>query len=64
MSCTFFLFILQSTVQLGLDFLWPESLKEATRLAEEIRGLPNDHTAKQHILEVSLISNLSVIFLK
>lgn len=47
---------LQSTVQLGLDFLSPESLGEAVRLAEEIRGLPNDHEAKLQILEVGKIS--------
>lgn len=44
--------MLQSTVQLGLDFLSPESLIEANRLADEIRGLPNDHEAKLQILEV------------
>ncbi|KAL8107908.1 E3 ubiquitin-protein ligase JMJ24 [Apium graveolens] len=55
-GCPFQVRNLQSTVQLGLDFLWPESLKEATRLAEDIRGLPNDHNAKQHILEVGKIS--------
>lgn len=47
---------LQSTVQLGFDFLSPESLGEAARLAEEIRGLPNDHEAKLQILEVGKIS--------
>ena len=44
---------LQSTVQLGLDFLSPESLREALKLAEEIRGLPSDHDAKLQILEVA-----------
>lgn len=42
----------QSTVQLGLDFLFPESVGEAVRLAEEIRCLPNDHEAKLQVLEV------------
>lgn len=42
----------QSTVQLGLDFLSPESLGEAGRLADEIRCLPNDHEAKLQVLEV------------
>lgn len=42
----------QSTVQLGLDFLSPESLDEAVRLAEEIRSFPNDHDAKLQMLEV------------
>lgn len=45
-------FPFQSTVQLGLDFLSPESLGDAARLAEEIRCLPNDHEAKQQVLEV------------
>lgn len=49
--------ILQSTVQLGLDFLSPESLEQAVRLAEEIRGLPNDHDAKLQILEVMQMPN-------
>lgn len=44
--------LLQSTVQLGLDFLSPESLGEAVRMAEEIRGLPNTHDAKLQMLEV------------
>lgn len=47
--CTF-----QSNVQLGLDFVSPESLGEALRLAEEIRCLPNDHESKLQILEVSI----------
>lgn len=42
----------QSTVQLGLDFLSPESLGEAVRLAEEIRCLPTEHDAKRQVLEV------------
>ncbi|KAL0310654.1 UNVERIFIED_CONTAM: Lysine-specific demethylase [Sesamum angustifolium] len=46
----------QSSVQLGLDFLSPESLGEALKLSEEIRGLPNDHDAKLQILEVGKIS--------
>lgn len=61
MCCTFFSVHLQSTVQLGLDFLWPESLQEATRLAEDIRGLPNNHNVKQHILEVSLTVTLILV---
>ncbi|KAL3522218.1 hypothetical protein ACH5RR_015052 [Cinchona calisaya] len=55
-GCPFQARNLQSTVQLGLDFLSPESLKEAITLAEEIRGLPNDHEAKLQILEVGKIS--------
>ncbi|KAL8511443.1 hypothetical protein ACS0TY_018013 [Phlomoides rotata] len=47
---------LQSSVQLGLDFLSPESLDESLRLSEEIRGLPNDHNVKLQILEVGKIS--------
>ncbi|KAH6795427.1 hypothetical protein C2S51_036413 [Perilla frutescens var. frutescens] len=47
---------LQSSVQLGLDFLSPESLAESLRLSEEIRGLPNDHDAKLQTLEVGKIS--------
>lgn len=43
---------LQSTVQLGLDFLSPVSLEQSSKLAEEIRSLPNDHTTKLHMVEV------------
>ncbi|XP_057499087.1 E3 ubiquitin-protein ligase JMJ24-like isoform X2 [Actinidia eriantha] len=55
-GCPFQVRNLQSTVQLGLDFLSPESLDEAVRLAEEIRSLPNDHEAKLQILEVRKMS--------
>ncbi|GLT28923.1 hypothetical protein SLA2020_038250 [Shorea laevis] len=55
-GCPFQVRNLQSTVQLGLDFLFPESLGEAARLAEEIRCLTNDHEAKLQILEVGKIS--------
>ncbi|KAI3466663.1 hypothetical protein Pfo_023326 [Paulownia fortunei] len=55
-GCPFQVRHLQSSVQLGLDFLSPESLAEALRLSEEIRGLPNDHDAKLQILEVGKIS--------
>ncbi|KAG5541472.1 hypothetical protein RHGRI_021331 [Rhododendron griersonianum] len=51
-GCPFQVRNLQSTVQLGLDFLSPESLDEAVRLAEEIRSFPNDHDAKLQMLEV------------
>lgn len=40
MSCVDFL---QSTVELGLDFVFPESQAEAVRLGAKIRELPNDH---------------------
>ncbi|OMP03318.1 hypothetical protein COLO4_10492 [Corchorus olitorius] len=43
-------------LQLGLDFLSPESVGEAVRLAEEIRCLPNDHDGKLQILEVGKMS--------
>ncbi|KAL3750107.1 hypothetical protein ACJRO7_011138 [Eucalyptus globulus] len=55
-GCPFQLRNLQSNVQLGLDFVSPESLGEAVRLAEEIRCLPNDHESKLQILEVGKIS--------
>ncbi|KAL0407363.1 UNVERIFIED_CONTAM: Lysine-specific demethylase [Sesamum latifolium] len=55
-GCPFQARHLQSSVQLGLDFLSPESLGEALKLSEEIRGLPNDHDAKLQILEVGKIS--------
>ncbi|XP_065852548.1 E3 ubiquitin-protein ligase JMJ24-like isoform X2 [Euphorbia lathyris] len=51
-GCPFQVRNLQSIVQLGLDFLSPESVGEAARLAEEIRCLPNDHEAKLQVLEV------------
>lgn len=47
---------LQSTVQLGLDFLSPESINQAARFSDEIRILPNDHDAKQQMLEVGKMS--------
>lgn len=50
--CFFYFSNSQSSVQLGLDFLSPESLAESMRLYEEIRGLPNDHDLKLQILEV------------
>lgn len=55
-GCPFQVRNLQSTVQLGLDFLSPESLGEAVRMAEEIRGLPNTHDAKLQMLELGKIS--------
>ncbi|KAF8387810.1 hypothetical protein HHK36_026468 [Tetracentron sinense] len=55
-GCSFQVRNRQSSVQLGLDFLSPESLGESLRLAEEIRCLPNDHEAKLQILEVGKIS--------
>ncbi|KAK4595799.1 hypothetical protein RGQ29_014056 [Quercus rubra] len=51
-GCPFQVRNLQSNVQLGLDFLSPESLGEAVRLAEEIRCLPNDQEANLQVLEV------------
>ncbi|TYH59963.1 hypothetical protein ES332_D08G259200v1 [Gossypium tomentosum] len=55
-GCPFQVRNLQSNVQLGLDFLFPESVGEAVRLAEDIRCLPNDHDGKLQILEVGKIS--------
>ncbi|KAK9056327.1 hypothetical protein SSX86_027417 [Deinandra increscens subsp. villosa] len=55
-GCPFQVRNLQSSVQLGLDFLFPESLSEAVRLAGEIRELPNEHDAKLQILEAGKIS--------
>ncbi|KAK3028511.1 hypothetical protein RJ639_038579, partial [Escallonia herrerae] len=55
-GCPFQVRNLQSTVQLSLDFLSPESLGEAARSAEEIRCLPNDHDAKLQMLEVGKVS--------
>lgn len=48
----YFVYSLQSNVQLGLDFLSPESVGEAARMAADIRCLPNDHEAKLQVLEV------------
>ncbi|KAF7053851.1 hypothetical protein CFC21_061671 [Triticum aestivum] len=47
---------LQSTVQLALDFLSPESLRESARMGQEIRCLPNHHNAKLKMLEVGKIA--------
>ncbi|XP_073265473.1 E3 ubiquitin-protein ligase JMJ24 isoform X1 [Populus alba] len=55
-GCPFQVRNLQSNVQLGLDFLSPESLGMASRLAEEIRCLPNEHEAKLQVLEVGKMS--------
>ncbi|XP_047307879.1 lysine-specific demethylase JMJ25 isoform X2 [Impatiens glandulifera] len=55
-GCPFQMRNTQSTVQLALDFLSPESLGEAVKLAEEIRTFPNDHNAKLQMLEVGKIS--------
>lgn len=55
-GCPFQMRNLQSTVQLGLEFLSPESLGEAIKLSEGIRCLPNDHGAKIQMLEVGKIS--------
>ncbi|KAK7277944.1 hypothetical protein RJT34_22964 [Clitoria ternatea] len=55
-GCPFQARNVQSNVQLGLDFLSPESLGEAVKLAEEIRCLPNEHEAKLQVLEVGKIS--------
>ncbi|XP_043724976.1 lysine-specific demethylase JMJ25-like [Telopea speciosissima] len=55
-GCPFQVRNLMSSVQLGLDFLSPESLGESLRLAEEIRCLPNDHEVKLQMLEVEKMS--------
>jgi [histone H3]-dimethyl-L-lysine9 demethylase len=47
--------MVQSAVQLAFDFLAPESLPESVRIAEEIRCLPNGHTAKLKMVEVTMI---------
>ncbi|XP_038705048.1 lysine-specific demethylase JMJ25-like isoform X2 [Tripterygium wilfordii] len=61
-GCAFQVKNLQSTVQLGLDFLSPESVGEAFRLAEEIRCLPNDNDAKLQVLEVGKMSLYAASF--
>ncbi|XP_066393200.1 E3 ubiquitin-protein ligase JMJ24-like isoform X2 [Miscanthus floridulus] len=55
-GCPFQLKNLQSTVQLALNFLSPESLPESVLLAQEIRCPPNGHLAKLKMLEVKKIS--------
>lgn len=55
-GCPFQVKNLQSTVQLALDFLLPESLRESARMGQEIRCLPNHHDAKLKMLEVGKIS--------
>ncbi|XP_068658747.1 E3 ubiquitin-protein ligase JMJ24-like [Aristolochia californica] len=55
-GCAFQMRNLRSNVQLGLDFLSPESLGESVRLAQDIRRLPNDHEAKLQMLEVGKMS--------
>ncbi|KAG2551963.1 lysine-specific demethylase JMJ25-like isoform X2 [Panicum virgatum] len=55
-GCPFQVKNLQSTVQLALNFLSPESLPESVRMAQEIRCLPNGHFAKLKMLEVKKIS--------
>lgn len=55
-GCPFQVRNLQSTVQLSLDFLSPESLGETMKLSEEIRRLPNDRAAKLQMVEVGKLS--------
>ncbi|WOK96107.1 hypothetical protein Cni_G04814 [Canna indica] len=55
-GCAFQVRNLQSSVQLVLDFLSPESLRESARMAEEIRCLPNNHEAKLRMWEVGKMS--------
>ncbi|XP_072997167.1 E3 ubiquitin-protein ligase JMJ24 isoform X2 [Typha latifolia] len=55
-GCPFQIKNIQSSVQLVLDFLSPESLGESARMAQEIRCLPNDHVAKLKMFEVGKIS--------
>ncbi|MQL71967.1 hypothetical protein Taro_004286 [Colocasia esculenta] len=51
-GCPFQVWNCQSTVQLCLDFLSPESLAESFRMAQEVRCLPSYHEAKLQMLEV------------
>ncbi|XP_022640895.1 lysine-specific demethylase JMJ25 isoform X2 [Vigna radiata var. radiata] len=53
-GCPFQARNVQSNVQLGLDFLSPESLGDAVRLTEEIRFLPIEHESKVQVLELVL----------
>ncbi|CAN6325239.1 unnamed protein product [Urochloa humidicola] len=55
-GCPFQVKNLQSTVQLALNFLSPESLPESVWMTQEIRCLPNGHVAKLKMLEVKRIS--------
>ncbi|XP_074589340.1 E3 ubiquitin-protein ligase JMJ24 [Curcuma longa] len=55
-GCAFQLRYLQSSVQLVLNFLSPESLRVSSRMADEIRCLPNNHEAKIKMLEVGKMS--------
>ncbi|KAF5740049.1 putative transcription factor [Tripterygium wilfordii] len=61
-GCPFQVKNLQSTVQLGLDFLSPESVAEGFRLTDEVRCLPNDNDAKLQVLEVGKISLYAASF--
>ncbi|KAJ3699912.1 hypothetical protein LUZ61_003617 [Rhynchospora tenuis] len=51
-GCAFQVRNIQSSVQLKFEFLFPESVQESTRMAREIRCLPNNHHAKFNMLEV------------
>ncbi|ONK54928.1 uncharacterized protein A4U43_UnF9610 [Asparagus officinalis] len=55
-GCPFQVRNLQSTVQLGLDFLSPESLNVSVKMSQEIRCLPADHEAKLNMWEVGKMS--------
>jgi lysine-specific demethylase 3 len=55
--------MLQSTVQLALDFLSPESLRESARMGQEIRCLPNHQDAKLKMLEVITDQLLYAIYI-
>lgn len=55
-GCPYQIRNLQSTVQLGLDFLSPESLSVSAKMAQEIRCLPDDHDSKLNMWEVEKMS--------
>lgn len=61
-GCPFQVKNLQSTVQLALDFLSPESLRESARMGQEIRCLPNHQDAKLKMLEIGKISLYAASF--
>ncbi|CAN6468810.1 unnamed protein product [Victoria cruziana] len=61
-GCPYQVRSLQSSVQLGLEFLSPESLQECVNLSQEIRCLPSDHEAKKYPLEVVVHYLVYILF--
>lgn len=54
---------LQSCVNVVLDFVSPENVAECIKLINELRLLPDNHTAKTNKLEVNFCNHLLHVFI-